>query len=117
MPKEPPFTLPALIDGSLFTLGQTLYKPTNGFLGQFNVWHTSPETHDIDSFVYDGEWFHCLNRKGSGSGIDLRGFYPSQEAYYLSRIADLEAQKSRIDDEIAEVRKWIAGPEKVPAPW
>jgi hypothetical protein len=109
-------TPPLLKDGTPFKLGMTLYK-NNGFNGQFHVIPTAPETHDVDSFEYCGEWVHCINRKGSGSGTDLRGFYPSQEAFYDEKIAQLEGKKREIDAEIAAIRKWRNPPPVTKSPW
>ena len=85
---EPP-TQALLGDGTPFHLGMTVFLPVGGVDadGPIRRIDTDAGEHEIDSFVYEGRTYNCLNRKGCKSGTDLGFFFGSRESVLDARIA------------------------------
>lgn len=85
-----------LADGVDFNIGMTVYLLVGGIPPDGNVMpgrirsiKTSEDTHEIDSFEYEGRMCHCLQRKGSTAGTDIGCFYSSREAIIEACIGQL----------------------------
>lgn len=78
---------PTLGDGTPFRLGMEIFLPVGGVFGDGEIRRIETDDCEIDTFVFEGRTYNCLNRKGCKSGTDLGFFFPSRESILDARIA------------------------------
>lgn len=102
---EPP-TIPTLGDGTPFHLGMTVYLPVGGVDadGPIRRIDTDAGEHEVDSFLYEGHRYNCLQRIGKKVGTDLGFFFGSREAILDARIARMEAEIAERSATLASLR-------------
>lgn len=90
-------TKPTLADGVEFTLGMTIY------LDVYTYIETNETDFEIDSFHSDGQEYHCIDRKGTLCGTDLRRFYSIKSAAIDVEIGKRRQSIEALEAEITEL--------------
>jgi len=90
-------TKPTLADGVEFKLGMTIHLSFDAYI------ETNDKEFEIDSFYEAGQEHHCINRKGTGCGTDLRRFYSSKSAAIDVEIDKRRSQIRALEAEITDL--------------
>jgi hypothetical protein len=88
-----------LADGSEFKLGMTVYTASDTSI------QTSPETHVVNAYMYDGRTVYEIMRIGSACGTDLLHYYSSREAAMRALIEKYRQKIAQIEDIIQGIEE------------